>query len=149
MTFPLGLLVGGVVLLFVREATGLLDIGLVLSAATAMVVSILLAVIEARRPLDAFVAFVVGMALPTLAVWVFGVWEHHDRSLFGWVSLVLFGGGMGAGLLVRRATAFRSRPMGSRLCQRCGYDLKGLGHSGRCPECGTAYLMNIEADRNR
>ncbi len=26
-----------------------------------------------------------------------------------------------------------------RICVNCGYDLHGLAHRGRCPECGQAY----------
>src|SRR6187401_458659 len=28
-------------------------------------------------------------------------------------------------------------------CHRCGYDLRGLASSGRCPECGLAIRMSM------
>ncbi len=33
--------------------------------------------------------------------------------------------------------AKRSRRIGAGICSACGYDLKGLGGSSNCPECGT------------
>ncbi len=31
-------------------------------------------------------------------------------------------------------------------CRRCGYNLRGLGENGRCPECGTAVGLSIHGD---
>ena len=30
------------------------------------------------------------------------------------------------------------------LCGRCGYDLRGSWESGRCPECGTSFLQDVD-----
>jgi hypothetical protein len=40
------------------------------------------------------------------------------------------------GLWWRDVLARRRRPVG--LCERCGYDRKGIGEGSVCPECGAA-----------
>lgn len=39
--------------------------------------------------------------------------------------------------LVHIGGEMRASPVLDNTCIRCGYDLRGSGHSQRCPECGT------------
>ena len=34
-------------------------------------------------------------------------------------------------------------------CIHCGYNLRGLGDDGRCPECGDAVAATLAAERRR
>ena len=34
-------------------------------------------------------------------------------------------------------------------CTHCGYNLRGLSHAGRCPECGTAVAASLRGDNLR
>jgi hypothetical protein len=86
----------------------------------------------------------------------FGVWlaivaHWTRRELIGLFQMVLF---CTIGLLVcwgistalerGRQRAFERA--GGRLCTNCRYDLRGLGETGVCPECGKSFDIARDAE---
>jgi len=45
--------------------------------------------------------------------------------------------------LRRRLARRRATEAGYRICGACGFNLRGLDTSGVCPECGTAYSLEV------
>ena len=41
-----------------------------------------------------------------------------------------------------RAVVRAARSVGWSMCERCGYDLRGLPEDHKCPECGQQYDLN-------
>ena len=61
------------------------------------------------------------------------------RPWLGYVALVAVSVvGLCVVLLKRKELRRLNRWIDDR-CQGCGYDLRGLGGSGRCPECGKVF----------
>lgn len=50
-------------------------------------------------------------------------------------------------VLGRRRINRQFKEAGGRLCTHCGYDLRSLGDSGACPECGHAFQADRDAEK--
>lgn len=86
----------------------------------------------------------------------FGVWfaivaHWTRRELIGLFQMVLFWiigllvcWGVSTALARGRQRAFERA--GGRLCTHCRYDLRGLGDTGLCPECGKPFDIARDAE---
>lgn len=84
--------------------------------------------------------FVLGaIVLSSIVLGLFGV-THYRYELVGnlgapiivWAVFILL-------FLDKRRIKARIKACGYMVCVECGYELTGLGNSGRCPECGTPF----------
>lgn len=71
--------------------------------------------------------------------------EHLWIPVLMWSVVLLTPRVLGWWYLRRYQRLFRAA--GGRLCVSCGQDLRGLGESGICPECGQAF--DVQLDRRR
>ena len=71
----------------------------------------------------------------TCIVWpVFARWPWVPVGLTGAALLV-----WGAVLPLKRRQRRQLERFMTDKCLNCGYDLRGIGRSGRCPECGLPF----------
>jgi hypothetical protein len=85
---------------------------------------------KAERIVLSVLLFVLHLLLVVcVAVW----WQWALAVL---VTIVVFGGGA---LLWHWRELRRLNWWIEDKCEGCGYDLRGLGRAGRCPECGKSF----------
>ncbi len=97
-----------------------------------------------RKPLKWILAYwAVGLLMTVVAVALAPMMMTHSYlpCVVGFVFLAVIAVGLEVWLRKRRAL----RAPG--VCHSCGYNLRGLGRRGKCPECAAAYRLDEEQDR--
>jgi hypothetical protein len=92
----------------------------------------------------------IGWVVVMLVLAAVSLWTPYQPVRFlgvfqGWVVFVPQFITIGITAYKTRAVRRAFAASGGRLCVRCGHDLSGLADTGRCPECGHDY--DIELDR--
>ncbi len=110
----------------------------------------------ARYGLFAVGLLVIIQAIPTTIECVIALIQRlgqpaNYREYWFWVfvptTIAALRLAIGLGLVLgARVWAKRLVPSDQPLCVACGYHLRGLGSTGRCPECGLEFHVSSPAD---